>query len=106
MSVACPNPLGAIISVGGPLPDAAPASSNPKCATPILITYGTQSRWVTQGAIGKLNQNFATIENPVYKRTSDTMPRSRDEMFPIMKLLASRLRTPAPLGMVEASDGD
>ncbi|KAF2220597.1 Alpha/Beta hydrolase protein [Elsinoe ampelina] len=99
-----PKEFGGVITIGGPLPAAAPASSDPKSKTPVLCVSGVDSHWVTDGAIEKLKNNFQHVQVSRYKRKGDTMPQSRDEMMPVMQFFASRLRTPAPRGAVEVGE--
>ncbi|KAF2153412.1 alpha/beta-hydrolase [Myriangium duriaei CBS 260.36] len=100
-AVVYPKELSGVISIGGSLPAEAPASSDPKCKTPIIVCSGKESRWVTPGAEERLKHNFEHVKISTYLRVGDTMPKDRDEMMPIMQFLASRLRTPAPKGSIE-----
>lgn len=95
--------LGGVISVGGPLPSEAPASMSPKRKTPILICSGTESPWVTSSAEDKVKHVFESVQFNRYRRSGDTMPKSRDEMYPIMQFFARRLKSSAgvPAGSVE-----
>ena len=95
--------LGGIISVGGPLPNDTPASLSPKRKTPILVCSGTESPWVTSSAEEKLKKVFEFVQFNRYRRNGDTMPKDRDEMYPIMQFFARRLKSSAgvPEGSVE-----
>lgn len=95
--------LGGVISVGGPLPSETPASLSPKRKTPVLVCSGNDSPWVTSSAEDKLKAVFESVQLNRYKRSGDTMPRSRDEMYPIMQFFARRLKSSAgvPEGSVE-----
>ncbi|KAF4555105.1 Phospholipase/Carboxylesterase-like protein 1 [Elsinoe fawcettii] len=102
VALSYPKELGGVITIGGPLAGEAPASSDPKSKTPVICVTGVDSHWVTDGAVEKLRNNFTHVTFSKYKRKGDTMPQNRDEMMPIMQFFASRLRTPAPKGTVEA----
>jgi predicted esterase len=95
--------LGGVISVGGALPSETPASLSPKRKTPILVCSGSDSPWVNSSAEDKLKAVFDSVQLNRYKRPGDTMPRSRDEMYPIMQFFARRLKSSAgvPEGSVE-----
>lgn len=103
LSVSMEQELGGVISVGGPLPNEAPASLSPKRKTPILVCSGNDSPWVNSSAEAKLKAVFESVQLNRYKRSGDTMPRSRDEMYPIMQFFARRLKSSAgvPEGSVE-----
>lgn len=90
------------MSIGGGLPGEAPPSSDPKSKTPVICVSGIDSLWVTTGSEEKLKNNFQNVQISKYRRKGDTMPKDREEMMPIMQFFASRLRTPAPKGTVEA----
>ncbi|CAD0020693.1 unnamed protein product [Aureobasidium pullulans] len=96
---------GGVISVGGPLPSEAAASLSPKRKTPILVCSGSDSPWVTSSAENKLKAVFESVQFNRYRRSGDTMPKSRDEMYPIMQFFARRLKSSAgvPEGSVELS---
>ncbi|PNS16552.1 hypothetical protein CAC42_286 [Sphaceloma murrayae] len=102
VAVQYPKEMGGVISIGGALPGAAPASSEPKSKTPVICVSGVDSQWVTTGGEEKLKNNFLHVAVSKYRRRGDTMPKDREEMMPIMQFFASRLRTPAPKGAVEA----
>lgn len=103
VSVSMEKELGGVISVGGPLPSEAPASLSPKRKTPVLVCSGNDSPWVTSSAEDKLKAVFESVQLNRYKRSGDTMPRNRDEMYPIMQFFARRLKSSAgvPQGSVE-----
>lgn len=95
--------LGGIVSIGGPLPSEAPASLSPKRKSPVLVCSGTDSPWVTSSAGDKLKKVFESVQFNRYRRSGDTMPKSRDEMYPVMQFFARRLKSSAgvPEGSVE-----
>ncbi|KAK4991272.1 hypothetical protein LTR66_006585 [Elasticomyces elasticus] len=85
--------LGGVISIGGPLPKEAPASLKPKCRTPVLTCCGSSNSTVTASAEEKLKNVFEFVEIKRYRRSGDSMPRSRDEMLPIMQFFARGLKS-------------
>lgn len=91
--------LGGIVSIGGPLP----TSSIGQSATPILVLGGSSNTLVTKSAITNLKVVFQNVEYHKWDRSSDGMPRSREEMLPIMRFFARRLssRKGVPEGSVE-----
>lgn len=95
--------LGGVVSIGGPLPAGAPASSSTKSKTPVIVCSGVDSPWVTSSVEEKLKKNFEHVQLSRYRRKGDTMPQNRDEMMPVMQFFARRLRQPAPIGTVEVS---
>ncbi|KAK2623919.1 hypothetical protein QTJ16_006553 [Diplocarpon rosae] len=94
--------FGGVISVGGKMPSSF-SSSGPKAKTPILLLGGSKSTQVTRSAVDALKAKFAEVEYVKWEKPEDTMPRSREEMLPIMRFLARRLRSRAgvPDGAVE-----
>ncbi|THZ82836.1 alpha/beta-hydrolase [Aureobasidium pullulans] len=105
IAVSMEKELGGVISVGGPLPSEAVASLSPKRKTPILVCSGSDSPWVTSSAENKLKAVFESVQFNRYRRSGDTMPKRRDEMYPIMQFFARRLKSSAgvPEGSVELS---
>jgi len=95
--------FGGVVSIGGPLPAEAPASSTTKSKTPVLVCSGVDSPWVTSSAEEKLKKNFVLVQVSRYRRRGDTIPQNRDEMMPVMQFFARRLRQPAPVGTVEVA---
>ncbi|MCJ1448073.1 MAG: hypothetical protein MMC23_008586 [Stictis urceolatum] len=97
--------LGGIVSLGGPLPSGmALGSGAKKLRTPVLVCGGTVESQVPDEKIQRVESCFEFVEKARWRRKRDGMPRSRDEMLPIMKFLARRLRSKAgvPEGSVEA----
>lgn len=99
--------FGGVVSIGGRLP----ASSSPgagkggkgKSKTPVLVLGGSRSTQVTRSAVDGLKERFGDLEYVKWKKSEDSMPRSREEMLPVMKFFARRLRSRAgvPEGAVE-----
>lgn len=96
--------FGGIISIGGRLPSTSTStSSSSKSKTPILVCGGSRSTQITRQSIDVLKSRFADVEYVKWEKHEDSMPRSREEMLPIMKFFARRLRSRAgvPEGAVE-----
>jgi hypothetical protein len=60
---------------------------------------------VSDGAVRRTEQVFEFVDVARYARKGDGMPKSRDEMMPVMRFLARRLRSwqGVPEGSVEIS---
>jgi predicted esterase len=107
LQVAAKNPkieLGGVVSIGGRLPASFSSSSDAgKARTPVLILGGSRSTQVTRSAVDALKARFGEVEYLKWAKAEDTMPASRDEMMPIMRFFARRLKTRAgvPEGAVE-----
>ncbi|KAL3431143.1 Alpha/Beta hydrolase protein [Aspergillus tetrazonus] len=101
--------LGGIISVGAPYPLSLAGKfqndGRGKSRTPILLVHGRDSEVVTESAVKRTKDVFSFVEVHEYRRRGDTMPRSREEMIPIMRFLGRRLRSwqGVPEGAVELS---
>ncbi|CAG8961785.1 hypothetical protein HYFRA_00006328 [Hymenoscyphus fraxineus] len=109
-SSSSPNPppplstleFGGVISIGGRLPSSS-TSSSAKCKTPILVCGGSNSTQITRQAIDGLKERFGTVEYVRWEKRGDSMPGSREEMLPLMRFFARRLRSRVgvPEGAVE-----
>ena len=64
---------------------------------------GSRSTQVTRSAVDGLKRRFGDLEYVKWEKGEDSMPRSREEMLPIMKFFARRLRSRAgvPEGAME-----
>jgi predicted esterase len=102
--------FGGVVAIGGRLPSgvtpvssSSSSSGNGKAKTPILVLGGSRSRQVTRSAVDGLKQGFGEVEYVNWVKGEDSMPASREEMLPIMRFLARRLRSRAgvPEGAVE-----
>lgn len=93
--------LGGIISIGGPLPVSCTTAKDIK--TPVLVLSGQSNTLVTRTSLNKLKECFQNVEYHKCDRAGDGMPRNRDEMLPIMRFFAKRLRSRkgVPEGSVE-----
>ncbi|KAI9374513.1 Alpha/Beta hydrolase protein [Aspergillus egyptiacus] len=101
--------LAGVISIGAPYPLSLAgkntSSGKGKSRTPVLVLAGRDSEVVTESAVKRTKDVFEFVEVHAYSRRGDTMPRSRDEMVPIMRFFARRLRSwqGVPEGSVEIS---
>ena len=93
--------LGGIISIGGPLP--ASNMSAKAVKTPPLILGGSSNTLITKTAITNLEASFQNVEYRRWSKSGDGMPQNREEMLPIMRFFARRLksRKGVPEGSVE-----
>lgn len=93
--------LGGVVSIGGPLPSSNASTKSVKTA--VLVLGGSSSTLVTRTSLDKLKTAFQSVEYQKWSRAGDGMPRNRDEMLPIMRFFARRLRSQAgvPEGSVE-----
>jgi len=95
--------FGGIISIGGKLPSKFSSKQGAKSRTPVVVCGGSRSTQVTRSAVDGLKSAFVEVEYVRWEKYEDSMPRSRDEMLPIMKFFARRLqsRRGVPEGVVE-----
>jgi len=96
--------FGGVVSVGGRLPSSSPSGgTGGKVKTPILVLGGSKHSQVTRSAVDGLKSRFAEVEYVKWGKSEDSMPGNREEMLPIMRFLARRLRSRAgvPEGAVE-----
>ena len=85
--------LGGIVSIGGPLPSLERSAQAVK--TPVLVLGGSSNTLITRTALDRLKAAFENIEYQKWNRAGDGMPRNREEMLPIMRFFARRLRSRA-----------
>jgi predicted esterase len=100
--------MGGVVCIGGYLPTDAALSegmkkAGKKCRTPVLVCAGSRGTAVSGEKVKKLKEVFSEVELVRWQREGDGMPRSREEMLPIMRFFARRLRSRAgvPEGAVE-----
>lgn len=93
--------FGGIISIGGPLPGSSTGGKGVK--TPVLVLGGSSRTMITRSSLDRLKACFESVEYHKWDRGEDGMPRSREEMLPVMRFLARRLRSwqGVPEGSVE-----
>ena len=94
--------LGGVVSIGGP----SPASIQPrsgKSKTPVLLLGGASKTLVTTSAIDNLERIYQNMDYHKWSKPGDGMPKSREEMLPIMRFFSKRLRSRKcmPEGSVE-----
>jgi predicted esterase len=92
--------FGGVVSIGGRLPSQSVSGEH---KTPVLVLGGSRSSQVTRSAVDGLKDKFGDVEYVKWEKGEDSMPRSREEMLPIMRFFARRLRSRAgvPEGAVE-----
>lgn len=95
--------LGGVVSVGGKVPSSVSLPDKGKCKTPALVLGGSRSRQVTRSAVDRVREMFVDVEYVKWEKGEDSMPANREEMLPIMRFFARRLRSRAgaPEGAVE-----
>lgn len=92
--------LGGLVSIGGPRP-ASEASG--KSRTPLLVLGGSSNTLITRSAVASLQNTFEFLDYKKWNKSGDGMPQSHEEMLPIMRFFARRLRSRmgVPEGSVE-----
>ncbi|RYP58470.1 hypothetical protein DL770_010420 [Monosporascus sp. CRB-9-2] len=83
-----------VVSIGGPLPASMvpTVSGRGKARTPVLLCRGRSSELLDEAAVDAVRGEFADVREVTWKkREDDGMPRSREEMLPIMQFFAERL---------------
>jgi predicted esterase len=94
--------FGGVIPIGGRLPSSS-SSTGSKAKTPVLVLGGSRSTQVTRSAVDVLKARFGEVEYVKWVKAGDSMPANREEMVPIMRFFARRLKSRAgvPEGAVE-----
>ncbi|KAL4787808.1 Alpha/Beta hydrolase protein [Aspergillus varians] len=102
--------LAGVISIGAAYPLSLAGKTKgggqgKKNQTPVLVVSGRDSEVVTESAVKRTKDVFEFVEVHEYRKRGDTMPRSREEMLPIMRFFGRRLRSwqGVPEGSVELS---
>lgn len=101
--------LGGVVSVGAvlALSSSKPNSNLPgKARTPVLLIgcSGPSTALSDASGLRRTKDTFNVVQvNEWRRRAPETMPKSRDEMYPVMQFFARRLRSQAgvPSGSVE-----
>ena len=83
--------LGGVIAIGGPIPASGTHARGVK--TPVLVLGGSSNTLITRSALDNLKTSFENVEYVKWNRAGDGMPRSREEMLPIMRFFARRLKS-------------
>ena len=83
-----------VVSIGGPLPPSMipSESARPRAETPVLLCCGSASEDLDEDAVDLVRREFVDVEVARWKKADDGMPSNREEMLPIMKFFAERLR--------------
>ena len=94
--------LGGIVSIGGPLSTDV-TTPKQKSRTPIIVLGGSSNSSVPESAVKRLKDVFEFVEYKQWRRPSDSPPRNREEMLPIMQFFGRRLQSMqgVPEGSVE-----
>ena len=94
--------FGGIVSISGPVP-ASSLEIASASKTPICVLAGSSDTLITKSALTNLRRCFEKVTYRKWQRAGDGMPKDRDEMYPIMRFLASRMRSQSgvPEGSVE-----
>jgi predicted esterase len=85
--------LGGVVSIGGCLPVDIVTPLKTKNRTPILLCKGERLSGVSDNEIKRIKDAFEFVEVVEWHKTADGMPTNREEMLPIMKFFARRLRS-------------
>jgi predicted esterase len=95
--------LGGVISVGGYVPHTTPSHESGKYRSPILLCKAKSKSAVKEHHTDRLRDLFQYVQVVEWEKAGDSMPRSREEMMPIMEFFSRRLRSMrgVPEGSVE-----
>ena len=101
MAMATEEEMGGIIDIGGTIPASYRYAKG--IMTPILVLGGSSNTSITRTAINDLKASFRDVEYHKWSKAGDGMPKNREEMLPIMRFFARRLRSwrGVPEGSVE-----
>lgn len=98
--------FGGVVGIGGFLSLSLPLKAlDKKSMTPVLVCKGDRNSGVSESRVRKLRDVFEFVEVTEWRKVGDGMPNSREEMLPIMRFFARRLRSlrGVPAGSVELS---
>lgn len=89
------GPLGSIVSIGGVLPISSSHVTKTRSRTPVLLLGGSRGELAKsdQSPVKRLKSLFELVEYHQWKKADDSMPKSREEVFPMMQFLARVLRS-------------
>ncbi|KAK3350653.1 Alpha/Beta hydrolase protein [Neurospora tetraspora] len=87
-----------IVSIGGALPPSMipSISAREKAKTPVLVLHGSESEYVGEDEVDLIKREFENVKVVEWKRPDDGMPRSREEVLPMMEFFAERLKSGWP----------
>ena len=93
--------LGGVVSLGGVVPLSCEGTTAAR--TPILVTGGARETMITRTGLERMRKSFKEVDYRKWERAGDGMPRNRDEMMPVMRFFARRLKSQAgvPEGALE-----
>jgi predicted esterase len=86
--------FGGVVAIGGRLPSSSSGAGS-KAKTPVLVLGGSKSTQVTRSAVDVLMARFGEVEYVKWAKAGDGMPANREEMVPIMRFFARRLKSRA-----------
>ena len=89
------GPLGSIVSIGGALPISSSHVTKTRSRTPVLLLGGSRGELAKsdQSPVKRLKSLFEFVEYHQWKKADDSMPKSREEVLPMMQFLARVLRS-------------
>ncbi|KIW18701.1 hypothetical protein PV08_02990 [Exophiala spinifera] len=89
--------LGGVMAIGGVLPlDTLPSDSESKNRTPVLLLSGSSSPLAAgpdSSPLKRVKDVFEFITYHRWKKAGDTMPKSREEVLPMMQFWARCLKS-------------
>ena len=94
--------FGGIISIGGPMPKSCLNVQNAS-RTPICVVGGSSDTQITKSALADIKMCLEDVSYHKLERPGDGMPTNREQMYPVMRFLARRMRSRSgvPEGAVE-----
>ena len=85
--------FGGIISIGGPVPMSS-LPAKPPSSTPICVIGGSSNTLITKSALAEIKRCFPRdVSYHKLEGPGDGMPRNTEEMYPIMRFLARRMKS-------------
>ena len=84
--------LAGVVTTGGPFPPSA-IKDAASTSTPVLLLGGASNTIVTRQKVDETKAIFKSMEYHKFSRSGDGMPTNRDEMLPVMRFFAHRLRS-------------
>ena len=87
--------LGGVVSIGGVLPVSSNHAVNGKSCTPVLLLGGSKGDLAKsdQSPVKRLKSLFDFVDYHQWKKADDALPKSREEVLPLMQFLARILRS-------------
>lgn len=81
-----------VVSVGGGWVGSVGRRVGGKGRTPVLVCHGRESEVLDEEGVERVREVFEDVREVRWKRGDDGMPRSREEILPVMEFFAERLR--------------